>query len=144
VAIAKILAQEPTLILGDEPVASLDVMNGALVMEIVVEEPLLLGRHLLGPHKADALRGEDGPQLLEEAAMLRVDQSAKLVGDGGQRLAGGESVRARARVAGADAPHQLGDADHEEPVEIRAEDGEELPPLEQRHGGVLAPPARGG
>ena len=33
VAIAKILAQEPCLILADEPVASLDVMNGALVME---------------------------------------------------------------------------------------------------------------
>jgi phosphonate transport system ATP-binding protein len=33
VAIAKILAQEPKLILGDEPVASLDVINGALVME---------------------------------------------------------------------------------------------------------------
>jgi phosphonate transport system ATP-binding protein len=33
VAIAKILAQEPALILGDEPVASLDMMNGALVMD---------------------------------------------------------------------------------------------------------------
>ncbi len=33
VAIAKILAQEPLVILADEPVASLDVMNGALVME---------------------------------------------------------------------------------------------------------------
>jgi phosphonate transport system ATP-binding protein len=33
VAIAKILAQEPQVILADEPVASLDVMNGALVME---------------------------------------------------------------------------------------------------------------
>jgi phosphonate transport system ATP-binding protein len=33
VAIAKILAQEPQVILADEPVASLDVMNGALIME---------------------------------------------------------------------------------------------------------------
>jgi phosphonate transport system ATP-binding protein len=33
VAIAKILAQEPRVILGDEPVASLDVANGAMVME---------------------------------------------------------------------------------------------------------------
>jgi phosphonate transport system ATP-binding protein len=33
VAIAKILAQEPLVILADEPVASLDVMNGALVMD---------------------------------------------------------------------------------------------------------------
>ena len=33
VAIAKILAQQPDVILADEPVASLDVMNGALVMD---------------------------------------------------------------------------------------------------------------
>ena len=33
VAIAKVLAQEPALILADEPVASLDVANSALVME---------------------------------------------------------------------------------------------------------------
>jgi phosphonate transport system ATP-binding protein len=33
VAIAKILAQEPTLVLADEPVASLDLSNGRLVMQ---------------------------------------------------------------------------------------------------------------
>ncbi len=33
VAIAKILAQAPAIILGDEPVASLDMANGALVMD---------------------------------------------------------------------------------------------------------------
>jgi phosphonate transport system ATP-binding protein len=33
VAIAKMLAQQPQVILADEPVASLDVMNGALVLD---------------------------------------------------------------------------------------------------------------
>ena len=33
VAIAKVLAQQPQVILADEPVASLDVINGALVMD---------------------------------------------------------------------------------------------------------------
>ena len=33
VAIAKALAQEPSILLGEEPVASLDVANAALVME---------------------------------------------------------------------------------------------------------------
>ena len=33
VAIAKVLAQEPAMILADEPVASLDLANGALIME---------------------------------------------------------------------------------------------------------------
>jgi phosphonate transport system ATP-binding protein len=33
VAIAKVLAQEPQVILADEPVASLDLMNGALVLD---------------------------------------------------------------------------------------------------------------
>jgi len=35
VAIAKILAQEPGLVLGDEPVASLDPVNGAMVMDML-------------------------------------------------------------------------------------------------------------
>ncbi|MDZ7378806.1 MAG: ATP-binding cassette domain-containing protein, partial [candidate division KSB1 bacterium] len=33
IAIAKILAQEPHLILADEPIASLDIMNSTLIME---------------------------------------------------------------------------------------------------------------
>ena len=45
VAIAKILAQAPAIILGDEPVASLDVANGAMVMDTLRRVASEAGRH---------------------------------------------------------------------------------------------------
>ena len=105
--------------------------------EIVLQEPLLLGGDLLGTDEPDAFRREDGPQLLQEAAVLGVDQPVDLVGDRGEGLGRGHLVRPHGGVARADPALQLRDPDHEELVEVRAEDGQELDPLEQRDGRVL-------
>ena len=51
--------------------------------------------------------------------------------------AGVEPVGSRAGVARPDAPLQLRHPDHEELVQVRAEDGQELHPLEKRDRGVL-------
>jgi phosphonate transport system ATP-binding protein len=57
VAIAKILAQAPSLILGDEPVASLDVMNGAMVMETLLSVATTAGLTVIATlHHVDYAR----------------------------------------------------------------------------------------
>lgn len=88
VAIAKILAQDPTLVLADEPIASLDVMNGALIMEtlrrVATESGLTVIATLhhveLARRYADRILGfrtgalvfDGPPAALDEAAAGRV------------------------------------------------------------------------
>ena len=88
VAIAKILAQEPALVLGDEPVASLDLMNGALVMGTLREVASRAGLTVIATlHHVDyarryadrvlGLRGgrlvfDGAPEALTEAALVEI------------------------------------------------------------------------
>jgi phosphonate transport system ATP-binding protein len=88
VAIARILAQAPHLILADEPVASLDMMNGVLVMEtlrrIASEAGLTVITNLhhveYARRYADRVVGlsagqvvfDDPPALLTEAALRAI------------------------------------------------------------------------
>jgi phosphonate transport system ATP-binding protein len=88
VAIAKILAQEPALILGDEPVASLDLMNGALVMATLRDVATRAGLTVIATlHHVDyarryadrilGLRGgrlvfDGAPEALSDAALMEI------------------------------------------------------------------------
>ena len=108
--------------------------------EVVVEEPLLLGVQVLGAQDADPLGGEEGLELLEEAAVLHLDQLSHPPRHRLERLGRRQAVRGGGLVAVADLPLEARHPHHEELVEVRAEDGEELDALEERHrfvGGLL-------
>ncbi len=85
----------------------------------------------------DAVLGQLRAQPPVEGARLAVaqvdDPLAQLV----DHLRRRPAVRARVAEAGVDLVVQAGDADHEELVEVRAEDRRELQPLEQRLVGLL-------
>jgi phosphonate transport system ATP-binding protein len=88
VAIAKILSQEPDIILGDEPVASLDMANGAMVMDTLrrvaseagvtvittlhhVDYARRYADRVLG-FRQGALVFDDAPAALDDAALGRI------------------------------------------------------------------------
>ena len=106
--------------------------------EVVLEEALLLVARLLGPEQEDPLGGEEGLDLLQEAPVLLVHQFVHAGGHRGERLRGGHAVGPRRLVARGDAALEGGHPDHEELVQVRAEDGEELHALEQGHARVLS------
>src|SRR5262249_33430684 len=105
--------------------------------EVVLQELALLARRLLRPDDRDALGGEEWLDFLQEAAMLLVDQLMDSTGDGGEGGGRGQAIRARGHVARAKLPLEIGDPDHEELVEIRAEDREELHTLQKRDARIL-------
>jgi hypothetical protein len=75
--------------------------------------------------------------VLAKTALLRVHQLVHSRGDGRQGLGRREPVEPRRLIARGDPALQRRHADHEELVEVRAEDREELHPLEQGHARVL-------
>src|SRR5713226_7349380 len=105
--------------------------------EVVLEEALLLLARLLGPEQEDPFGGEERLDLLQEAPVLLVHQLVHAGGHRGERLRGGHAIGPRRLVARGDAALEGGHPDHEELVQVRAEDGEELHALEQRHARVL-------
>src|SRR5262249_8926120 len=113
-------------------------------VEIGVEELLLLGREIRRAHEADALGGEQRLELSQEAPVLLVAQAPSALRDGGEGLRRGEPVGPGRPVSLADPALEPGHADHEELVEVRADDRQELDPLEERHRrvfGLLEDPA---
>ena len=103
-----------------------------LAAEALVERLALLGVDLVDADDADAVLGQRGAQVALDAACLAVgqldDPLAELVDDLRRRA----PVGARVAEAGVDLVVQAGDADHEELVEVRREDGRELQSLHER------------
>ena len=79
------------------------------------------------------LGADDADELLGVPAVLRADA----VVDAREDLGGGQAVGAASVDPGIDLVMHAGDADHEELVEVRDEDGQELQPLDQRQRLVL-------
>ena len=111
-------------------------LQGARLMAVSPEGVLLVAQ-LLGADQEDALGGEERLDPVEKAAMLGFHQLVYARGHRGQGGGGREPVGARGLIAGTDVPFQHRHAHHEEFVQIRAEDGQELEALEEGHRGIL-------
>jgi len=98
---------------------------------------LLLAGQLLGPQQHHALGLEQRLDLLQEAPVLLVDQLVHAPRHRRQRLARREPVGAGGRLPGVQAALEGGHPHHEELVQVRAEDGQELHALQQGHRGIL-------
>ena len=84
VAIAKILAQEPTVVLADEPVASLDLSNGRLVMQTLRRVASAVGITVIATlhhveharHYADRILGLKTGRLVFDGPASRLTDAA--------------------------------------------------------------------
>jgi hypothetical protein len=101
------------------------------------EEAPLFFADLLRAAEEDALAGQERLDVVEETAVLSEHQLVDAFGHRDQGRGGREPVGTRGLISGMDPALQHGRAHHEELVEIRAEDGEELDALEQGHRGIL-------
>jgi hypothetical protein len=103
----------------------------------VLRQVLALGGgRVFGPDDDDALTLEGGLKLFDPATMLRRRELVRAARHGRERLGGGQPVRPGANLSGCELTLEPGDAHHEELVEVRAHDGEELHSLEQRDGRI--------
>src|SRR5262245_8734104 len=103
------------------------------LLEILVEESRLLGGELPRLEQVDALGGQERLELIEKAPVLLVTQPARSLRDGGERLSRAQAVGPGGPVARTDPAPKASDTHHEELVEVRAHDRQELDALEQRN-----------
>jgi phosphonate transport system ATP-binding protein len=101
VAIAKILAQEPTVVLADEPVASLDLSNGRLVMQTLRRVASAVGITVVATlHHVDHARNYADRILGLKAGRLVFDGPASQLTDAALFEIFGEFVAEPARSEG--------------------------------------------
>src|SRR5262245_4615734 len=107
-------------------------------LEVGVEKLLLVRRELHWIEQADPLAGEQRLELIEKAPVLLVTESTRALRDGGQRLSRTQTVGPARPVAFADPALQPGDTHHEELVEVRADNRQELDALQERYRRILS------
>ena len=102
--------------------------------EVLVQIGLLRSTELLGLEDVDALLGELRADLVDEQAVLLVDQFVHPGRERGHHLPGTQAVGGpRGLDLRVDLSLDTGDADHEELVQVGAEYGQELHPFQQRN-----------
>ena len=115
------------------------------LLERLDEELLVVVVEVVPARQPDAVGGQRGHDLVEEEALLALDERLDPLAHLEELLAGGAPVGRGGAEPGRHLLLQAGHPHLEELVEVLAEDGEELGPLEQRHGVVGRPgraPAR--
>jgi len=85
----------------------------------------------------DAGLVEGGPDMVAQYVRVTLLQLVRLLADVGQDIARSAPHIGRHRDAGGDPSFEAGDSHHEELIEVRCEDREEVHPLEQRHRRIL-------
>ena len=93
--------------------------------EVALARLQLPGVELVVGQDVDAFLGERRLQLLFQALVRGVHQALDFAADGDQLRARAHAVRAEFRDAGVQLRIEAGHADHEELVQVRADDGEE-------------------
>ena len=104
------------------------------LLERLDEELLVVLVEVVPAGQADAVGGQGGDDLVEEQPLLAVDQRLDPLAHLDELLAGGAPVGRGDADPGRHLLLQTGHPNLEELVEVLAEDGEELGPLEERHG----------
>jgi hypothetical protein len=101
-------------------------------VEVLLERLALLVLEVRVVEQADAGFGELRPDRVLVVRPRLLAQVDDALSHDGELLSGGEAVLARRGQAALDLLLQSRDADHEELVQVRVEDGEELDSLQQR------------
>jgi hypothetical protein len=82
--------------------------------------------------------GKGGEECFVKELVLVGDHAEDPGADGGEDFWGAETIRAMNIASVVDELFESGDADFEELVQVRADNGEEFQPFEQRLGWVLS------
>ena len=107
--------------------------NGKDPLAVEAVDPLVFARcEFVHRHEVDALIGELGLDVVEEKPCVAFGQCTRMLVDGPHdRPRLGTRDRGHGQSRG-DAAFEAGHADHEELIEVRREDRQEVHPLQQR------------